>query len=78
MQQVIKKLESLKRLNDKAEKFTEIIDENFLEHGVLFFIPLEKYEVKILIPAPHHKAILLNGTPTFKQVLNHKEAMMLK
>ncbi len=78
MQQVIKKLESLKRLNEKAEKFTEIIDENFLQHGVLFFIPLEKYEVKILIPAPHHKAILQNGTPTFKQVLNHKEAMMLK
>ncbi|WP_197091606.1 hypothetical protein [Sphingobacterium endophyticum] len=75
---MIKKLESLKRLNEKAEKFTEIIDENFLQHGVLFFIPLEKYEVKILIPAPHHKAILQNGTPTFKQVLNHKEAMMLK
>lgn len=78
MQQVIKKLESLKRLNEKAEKFTEIIDENFVEHGVLFFIPLEKFEVKILIPAPYHKAILQNGTPTFKQVLNHKEAMMLK
>lgn len=78
MQQVIKKLESLNRINDKAEKFTEITDENFVEHGILFFIPLEKYEVKVLIPEPHHKGLFQNGTPTFKQVLNHKEAMMLK
>lgn len=67
MQQIIKKLEALHRINDKAEKFTEITDENFIEHGVLFFIPLEKFEVKILIPAPHHKTIFQNGTPTYKQ-----------
>jgi len=78
MQQIIKKLETLKRINEKTEKFTELTDENFVEHGVLFFIPLEKYEVKVLIPAPFHKTIFQNGTPTFKQILNHKEAMLLK
>lgn len=78
MQQVIKKLEELKRINDKAEKFTELTNENFVEHGVLFFIPLEKYEVKVLIPAPFHKSIFASGTPTYKQVVNHKEAMLLK
>jgi len=78
MQQVIKKLESLGKINQMAEKYTQITDENLKEHGVLFFIPLEKYEVKVLIPAPYHKELLAKGNPTYKQILNHKEAMLLR
>ncbi len=78
MLQIIKKLETLKRINDKAEKFTELTDENFVEHGILFFIPLDKFEVKVLIPSPFHKSIFVNGSPTYKQILMHKEAMLLK
>ncbi|MGN5954227.1 hypothetical protein ACP6L2_06390 [Sphingobacterium lactis] len=78
MQQVIKKLESLGKINQMVEKYTEITDENLTIHGVLFFIPLDKYEVKVLIPAPFHRELLDKGIPTFKQILNHKEAMLLR
>ncbi len=78
MLQVIKKLEALNRLNEIADKFTELNDEKFIEHGVLFFIPLERYEVKVLSPAPFHKKLIASGNPTYKQVLTHKEAMLLK
>lgn len=78
MQQVIKKLEALGKLNQMAEKYTQITDDKLVIHGVLFFIPLEKYEVKVLIPAPFHSEMLAKGNPTFKQILNHKEAMLLK
>ena len=79
MKQIIKKLEELKLINQVAEKFTELTDENFVEHGVLFFIPMGKYEIKVLVPAPFHKSIFNDGTPpTYKQILGHKEAMILK
>ncbi|MGJ1204863.1 hypothetical protein [Sphingobacterium lactis] len=78
MLQVIKKLESLNRINNKAEKYTHVTDDKAVVQGVLFFVPLEKFEVKILIPAPFHESLFQNGNPTFKQLLNHKEAMMLK
>ncbi|MVZ65163.1 hypothetical protein GQF61_04810 [Sphingobacterium sp. DK4209] len=78
MQLLIKKLEKDKKLGEKASKYTQIIDDKSVSHGVLFFIPMDKFEAKVLVPAPFHENLFLNGDPTYKQVLNHKEAMMLK
>ncbi|MGO1521258.1 MAG: hypothetical protein ACTHZ1_01880 [Sphingobacterium sp.] len=78
IQQVIKKLESLKRLDQTVEKYTQITDEEFSVHGVLVFIPLDKFEVKVLIPTPHHKKLFDENIPTFRQVLAHPEVMLLR
>ena len=78
MQSIIKKLESQKKLDDIASKYTLLIDENHSENGALFFISMDKFEAKILVPAPYHSSLLLNGPPTYRKLLNHKEAMMLR
>ena len=78
MEQVIKKLKTLNRLEDQVEKYTLVIDDKQVEHGVLFFIPLDKFVVKVLIPAPFHQTILQDKLPTFKEILNNRHAMLLK
>ncbi len=78
MELLIKKLEKSKKLGEKVSKYTQIIDDKSVSHGVLFFIPMDKFEAKVLVPAPFHESLFLNGDPTYQQVLKHKEAMMLK
>lgn len=78
MQQVIKKLTALKRLDQRVEKYTQITDESLSVHGVLVFIPLDKFDVKVLIPSPYHHELFDDGLPSFRQVLGHPEAMMLR
>lgn len=75
--QVIKKLERLKRLDQQVEKYTQVTDERFQVHGVLVFIPMDRSDVKVLIPAPHHQALFGATPPTFRMVLTHPEVMML-
>ncbi|MGH2623303.1 MAG: hypothetical protein ACRDE7_06540, partial [Sphingobacterium sp.] len=72
MEQIIKKLKSLNRLDDQVEKHTLVIDDKQIEHGVLFFIPLDKFSVKVLIPAPFHQSFLQDKLPTFREILNHR------
>lgn len=78
IQQVIKKLATLKRLDQSVEKYTDVTDEDFNIHGILVFIPLEKYDVKVLIPSPHHKTLFESRLPTYGEVLRHREAMLLR
>jgi len=78
MEQVIKKLKSLNRLDDQVEKHTLVIDDKLIEHGVLFFIPLDRFVVKVLVPAPFHIALLQDKLPTYNQILHHTHAMLLK
>ncbi len=61
-----------------AEKYTLLIDEKNATNGALFFLEANGRSHKVIIAAPHHEALLKNGTPTIKAVLQHKEAMYLK
>ncbi len=78
MEQLIKLFSKHQMLAKPAEKYTLLIDENQITNGVLFFLPLEGKSYKVIVAAPHHEAILKNGTPSIKTVLEHKEAMYLK
>jgi len=78
MQQIIKLVQESKLGNEKVKKHTLLIDDKQQEHGALFFIDVKGKNYKILVPPPHHVALLQEGGPTYQQVLQHKEAMLLK
>ncbi|GHE41854.1 hypothetical protein [Sphingobacterium griseoflavum] len=78
MEQLQKLFGKHQMLAHLAEKFTLLIDEKRTAGGVLFFLHLDGRTYKVMIAAPYHESILKNGTPTIKEVLEHKEAMYLK
>ncbi|NQD70791.1 hypothetical protein HP439_08685 [Sphingobacterium shayense] len=78
MEQLLKLLTANKMLNEPINKFTLLIDEDGSEHGALFFIEIGSRKYKIMIPSPHHKSLVENGSPTAKRIVDHKEAMLLK
>ena len=78
MQELIKKLTAEKVINQPVAKFTRLTDENFEQHGVLVFIPMGKYEAKVLIPPPFHQELFGGEVPSYKTILTHKQAMLLK
>ncbi|GGH19327.1 hypothetical protein GCM10011418_23650 [Sphingobacterium alkalisoli] len=78
MDHIIKKLEKSNSINDIVTKFTLIVDENQLVHGALFFIPVDNRDYKVMIPAPYHEILIADVPPTYKKILNHKEALLLK
>ncbi|MEJ5054579.1 hypothetical protein [Sphingobacterium sp. MYb382] len=78
MQQLIKRLTDAGRINEQVEKYTLLVDEAQKSHGALFFIEVDGRTYKVMVPAPVHEAVLKDGAPTAKGLLNHKEAMLLK
>lgn len=78
MQLLIKKLEKENKLKVKASKYTQVSDEQGTIQGVLFFVPTDSRESKVFVPAPYHESLFTHGDPSYQQVLNHKEAMLLK
>jgi hypothetical protein len=78
MDHIIKKLEKTNSINDVTKKFTLIVDEHQVVHGALFFISVENRDYKVMIPAPFHEVLIANDPPTYKKILNHKEALLLK
>ncbi|WP_140938208.1 hypothetical protein [Sphingobacterium lumbrici] len=78
MDHIITKLEKTNTINNIAAKFTLIVDEHQIVHGALFFIPIENRDYKVMIPAPFHEALIANAPPTYKKILTHKEALLLK
>ena len=76
---LITKLKESNSLNLPVLKYTLIVTENAEEQGALFFIPVGSKEYKVLIPAPYHKDILSDEKAnTYYNILNHKEAAILK
>lgn len=75
-------LNSLKQANKldlPVEKYTMLVNEKMETEGILSFIPLDKKQVKVLLPAPYHKDLLeLSETFTYKNLLLHKEVIILK
>lgn len=79
MNTLINSLKEQKILDSKVEKYTLLVNEEQEVQGALFFIPHGSREVKVIIQAPHHAKILIdNEAPTYKAVLNCKEALLLK
>lgn len=78
MKHLIEQLEKSKTLLDIANKYTLIIDENQVTHGALFFIPVGSKTFKVMVPSPFHVALLAEESPSYKRVLNHPQAILLK
>ena len=78
MKQLIKLLESSKSLDLPVHKHTLLIDEKKVLHGALFYVQHAGKTYKIMVPNPHHEALLKDGDPSAKQLLEHSEAMLLK
>jgi len=65
--------------NDPVKSFSLITDEKQITHGCIFIIAVKNRDYKVFIPAPHHKNLIPeNNTPKIKEILAHKEAMLLK
>lgn len=76
---IIKSLEQAKKLDYPVEKYTMLVNEKSETEGVLCFIPLGNKEVKVLLPAPHHKDFInLSEIPTYRLLLKHQELIVLK
>lgn len=75
-------LNTLKKANEHTNtvsKHTLIVNDKSETQGALFFIPINGKEFKVLIPAPFHSEVLSDDKkPTYLQVLQHKEAFILK
>lgn len=78
MQSLTKLLTDAGRLSELAEKYTLLIDEGQKSHGALFFVEVNGRNYKIMLPAPHHEKLLENGAPKLKELIAHREAMLLK
>ena len=73
------KLKAQQLLDSKIQKYTLLVDEKMNEQGALFFVPLGKGEIKIVIPAPHHQDFLKEDTQvTYKNLLLRKDIVVLK
>lgn len=73
------KLKESNSLDTAVKKHTLIVNDKSETQGALFFIPVTGKEYKVLIPAPFHTDILVeDAAPSYKAVLNHKEAVLLK
>lgn len=79
IQVIIDTLKKTGELTNPIRKFTLIVTDRSETQGALFFIPISNKEFKILIPAPFHNEILSEESKTtYLNVLNHKEALLLK
>ena len=77
---IIEKLKEQKLLDQTVQKYTLLINDKMDEQGALFFIPLgQNKEVKIVISAPHHQALMNSKENlTYQMLLNNKNIMVLK
>lgn len=76
---IINNLQQAKKLEQPVEKHTMLVNEKSEIEGVLYFIPLGNKEVKVLLPTPYYKDFVdLTGGPTYRQLLNHREIIVLK
>lgn len=76
---ILNSLKQANKLDQPVEKYTMLVNEKSETEGILCFVPTDRKEVKVLLPAPHHKSLLADSdTFTYKQLLSHKEAIVLK
>lgn len=78
MKQLIKLLASTQGLNQPVTKYTLLIDDKEKLHGALFYLSIAGKTYKIMVPNPFHEELLKDGDPLAKQLLEHREAMLLK
>ncbi len=79
IQLLIDTLKKNNKLKDVIRKSTLIVNEKSETQGALFFISIGPKECKILLPAPYHLEILeKNPTPANQDILEHREALLLK
>lgn len=73
-------LKQAKKLDQSVDKYTMLINEKSETEGVLCFVPQDgRKEIKVLLPAPYHQDLLASSEIfTYKQLLSHKEAIVLK
>lgn len=72
-------LKQANKLDLPVEKYTMLINEKTETEGILCFVPMERKEIKVLLPNPYHKDLLELSTPfTYKHLLSHKEVIILK
>lgn len=73
------KLKESNSLDNPVKKHTLIINDKSETQGALFFIPVTGKEYKVLLPAPFHEELFINDDiPSYKAVLSHKQAVLLK
>lgn len=76
---IINSLKQANKLDQPIEKYTMLVNEKMQTEGVLCFVPMGNKEVKVLLPAPYHVDFLEpSDIPTYKRLLMHKEAIVLK
>ncbi|KGE12882.1 hypothetical protein [Sphingobacterium deserti] len=78
MEQLLTLFSKHQLLKQPAEKYTLLVDEGQITNGALFFLSVNGKTYKVIIKAPYHETLLAKGTPTIKEVLEHREAMYLK
>lgn len=76
---LLEKLTAEKLENQQVKKYTLIINDKSEVQGALFFIPSNGKEFKVMVPAPFHQTLITENTvASYKEVLKHKESMLLK
>lgn len=76
---IIKNLQQANKLDEPVEKYTMLVNEKSETQGALYFIPVKDREIKVLLPAPFHNDFPdLSGALTYRQLLKHKEIIVLK
>lgn len=75
---IIAQLKKDNLLEEVIKKHTLLIDDKMNEQGALFFIPFNKKEIKIVLPAPVHQIFLKQEqNVTYKNLLAQKEIIIL-
>ncbi|SKB97842.1 hypothetical protein SAMN05660841_03427 [Sphingobacterium nematocida] len=76
---IINSLQQANKLDQPVEKFTMLVNEKSETQGALYFIPIKDREIKVLLPAPYYKDFQgLSAALTYRQLLKHKEIIVLK
>ncbi|WP_164112502.1 MULTISPECIES: hypothetical protein [Sphingobacterium] len=76
---IVNNLQQANMLDRPVEKYTMIVNEKSETQGALYFIPIKNREIKVLLPAPHHKDFQgMCDALTYRQLLKHKEIIVLK
>lgn len=76
---IINNLQQANILDRPVEKYTMLVNEKSETQGALYFVPIKGREIKVLLPAPHHNDFQgLSEALTYRQLLKHKEIIVLK
>lgn len=76
---IINSLQQVNKLDQPVEKHTMLVNEKSETEGILYFIPVGNKVIKVLLPAPYHSDFVNSSAlPTYRQLLKHKEIIVLK